>query len=63
MHPGFCRELELLSSRYNQDLLGASLLAEIGMSGNTLEQAKVCAETLAEGILALSGGSRAAGAE
>lgn len=63
LHPGFCRDLELLSSRYNQDLLGASLLAEIGMSGNTLEQAKVCAETLAEGILALSGGSRAAGAE
>lgn len=63
MYPGFCREVELLSSRYNQDLLGASLLVEIGMSGNTLEQAKVCAETLAEGILAISGGTRAAAEE
>ena len=56
-YPGLCRPINLVSSRYNQDLSTGSLLVEVGTAGNTREQALAAAEYLAEGILALEKGA------
>lgn len=54
---GICRNINLRSQRFNQDLSGGSLLVEIGASGNTKEEALRSAEILAQGILSLAHGS------
>lgn len=56
-HPGLCRPVKLVDSRYNQDLSTGALLVEVGMAGNTHTEALRAAEYLAEGILALAQGA------
>ena len=56
-HPGLCRPIKLVTSRYNQDLSTGALLIEVGTAGNTHTQALRAAEYLAEGILALAKGA------
>ena len=56
-YPGLCRPVKLVDSRYNQDLCPGALLVEVGMAGNTHDEALRAAELLAEGILSLAGGA------
>lgn len=56
-YPGLCRPVKLVDSRYNQDLCSGALLVEVGMAGNTHDEALRAAELLAEGILSLAGGA------
>jgi len=56
--PGICRNLNLRSQRFNQDLSVGSLLVEVGASGNTHAQALKAAEMLAKAVLSLSLGSK-----
>ena len=56
-HPGLCRPIKLVTSRYNQDLSTGALLIEVGTAGNTHAQALRTAQYLAEGILALAKGA------
>ena len=56
--PGICRNLNLRTQRFNQDLSVGSLLIEVGASGNTHAQALKAAEVLAKGILSLAHGSK-----
>lgn len=56
--PGICRNLNLRTQRFNQDLSVGSLLVEVGASGNTHAQALKAAEVLAKGILSLAHGSK-----
>lgn len=56
-HPGLCRPVKLVDSRYNQDLSTGALLVEVGMAGNTHPEALRAAQFLAEGILALADGA------
>lgn len=56
-YPGLCRPVELVESRYNQDLCDGTLLVEVGMAGNTHDEALRAAELLAEGILSLAHGA------
>lgn len=56
-HPGLCRPVKLVTSRYNQDLSTGALLVEVGTAGNTHAEALAAAEYLAEGILALANGA------
>lgn len=55
--PGICRDINLRSQRFNQDLSSGALLIEVGASGNTQQQALHAAEILAQGILSLAHGS------
>lgn len=55
--PGICRDINLRSQRFNQDLSPGALLVEVGTSGNTHQEALRSAEILAEGILSLAHGS------
>lgn len=55
--PGICRNLNLRTQRFNQDLSVGSLLVEVGASGNTHAQALKAAEMLAKAILSLAHGS------
>ena len=48
--PRLCRPVYLKSSTYNQELAPYSLLLEIGSSGNSLEEAKRAAVTVAKGL-------------
>lgn len=57
MYPGLCRPVKLVDSRYNQDLSEGTLLVEVGMAGNTHQEALRAAELLAEGILSLAQGA------
>ncbi|MBE7002632.1 MAG: hypothetical protein E7421_08120 [Ruminococcaceae bacterium] len=57
--PGICRNINLRSQRFNQDLSPGSMLIEVGASGNTQEEALRTAELLAQGILSLAHGSSA----
>ena len=57
MYPGLCKPINLVTSRYNQDLSTGALLVEVGTAGNTHTQALAAAEYLAEGILALANGA------
>ena len=56
-YEGLCKPIQLVTSRYNQDLSTGALLIEVGTAGNTHREALTAAECLAEGILALSGGA------
>lgn len=56
--PGICRNINLRSQRFNQDLGGSALLVEIGASGNTQQEALRAAEVLANGIISLAHGSK-----
>ncbi len=56
--PGICRNINLRSQRFNQDLSSGALLVEIGTSGNSRQEALLAAEVLAEGILSLAHGSK-----
>lgn len=56
-NPGICRNLVLTYSRYNQHLSPGALLVEVGAAGNTLDEALVAANALAEGIIALFQGT------
>lgn len=56
-NPGICRDLNLTYHRYNQHLGEYALLIEIGAAGNTLEEAALAAEKLAEAIIELKIGS------
>ena len=55
--PGLCRPIQLVASRYNQDLSTGALLVEVGTAGNSREEALLAAEYLAEGILSLANGA------
>lgn len=56
--PGICRDLNLRSQRFNQDLSAGSLLVEVGASGNTYQEAMGAAQMLADAILSLAHGSK-----
>ena len=56
-HQGLCRPINLVTSRYNQDLCTGALLVEVGTAGNTRAEALAAAEYLAEGILCLAKGA------
>ena len=56
--PGICRNLNLRSQRFNQDLSAGSLLVEVGASGNTRAQALNAAQALAQAVLSLAHGSK-----
>ena len=49
-YPGLMRPLNLRTERFNQDLAPMALLVEVGASGNTLQEAKLAAETFAEAL-------------
>ena len=55
--PGLCKPINLVTSRYNQDLSTGALLVEVGTAGNTRAEALAAAEHLAQGILALENGA------
>ena len=56
-YPGLCRPLGCRTERFNQDLSTGALLVEIGAAGDTLEEALVTVEALAEAISALALGT------
>lgn len=56
--PGICRNVNLRTQRFNQDLSPGALLVEVGASGNTYAEALGAANILAEAILTLSHGSQ-----
>lgn len=56
-YEGLCKPINLVTSRYNQDLSTGALLVEVGTAGNTHAEALAAAELLAEGILALENGA------
>lgn len=56
--PGICRNINLRSQRFNQDLSPGTLLIEMGSSGNSRQEALRSAEVLAEAIISLAHGSR-----
>ena len=55
--PGICRNINLRSQKFNQDLSPGTLLVEVGAAGNTHAQALRAAEVLADGIGRLAHGS------
>lgn len=57
VNPGICRPINFTYHRYNEHLGGHALLIEIGAAGNTLPQAKLAANALADAIIALSNGT------
>ncbi len=56
-NPGICRPINFTYHRYNEHLGGHALLIEIGAAGNTLPQAKLAANALADALIALSNGT------
>ncbi|MBR2937186.1 MAG: stage II sporulation protein P [Oscillospiraceae bacterium] len=55
--PGICRNINLRTQRFNQDLSPGALLIEVGSSGNSRQEALRSAGVLAEAILSLAHGS------
>lgn len=55
--PGICRNINLRTQRFNQDLSPGAMLVEVGASGNTRQEALRAAEILAKGIISLAHGS------
>lgn len=56
-HPGICRPINFTHYRYNQHLGGRALIIEVGAAGNTLPQAKLAVNALADAIITLSNGT------
>lgn len=56
-NPGITRAVNLTKYRYNMDLSPGSLLVEVGGAGNTLQEALIAANALAQAILTLAHGS------
>lgn len=56
--PGICRNMNLRSQRFNQDLLAGTLLVEVGAAGNTRAEALTAVEVLAQAILDLALGTQ-----
>lgn len=52
-NPGVCRNLCLAYQRFNQHFTPGALLVEVGAAGNTLDEALIAANALADGIIAL----------
>ncbi len=57
--PGICRNINLRSQKFNQDLSPGTLLVEVGSAGNTHQQALDAVKVLADGICQLAHGSTA----
>ncbi len=57
MAPGITRPMILRSQRFNQDMTPGSLLIEVGAAGNSHDEARLAAQTLARAIVALSQGA------
>ena len=55
--PGICRPINFRTERFNQDLSTGALIIEVGANGNTLEEAMVAAQALAQGIADLANGT------
>lgn len=55
--PEICRPIYVRTSRFNQDLSTGALLIEVGAAGNTLSEALLATEILAQGILSLAHGA------
>ena len=55
--PEVCRPLQLRTSRFNQDLSPGALLVEVGAAGNTMSEALLATDILAQGIIALTYGA------
>ena len=55
--PGICRNINLRSQRFNQDLGSGMLLVEVGAAGNTREEALTAVEVLAQALLDLAKGT------
>ncbi len=55
--PGICRNINLRSQKFNQDLSPNTLLVEVGSAGNSHDEALRAAEILASGITQLAYGS------
>ncbi len=51
--PGLCRDVDLRTERFNQDLSSGALLIEMGAAGNTMTQVLRSAEVLAEAVAEL----------
>lgn len=60
-YPGICRPISFRTERFNQDLSAGALLIEVGAAGDTLEEALVAVQALAEGIGDLAAGTVTAG--
>ena len=57
-YPGITRMVNLTKYRYNMDLSPGSLLVEVGGAGNTLQEALIAANVLAQSIVTLAHGSQ-----
>ena len=55
--PGICRNINLRSQKFNQDLSPGTLLVEVGSAGNAHDEAMRAVEILASGITQLAHGS------
>ena len=55
---GVCRNINLRTQRFNQDLMPNMLLVEVGAAGNTRAEALTAVEVLAQAILELSHGTQ-----
>ena len=55
--PEICRPVYIRTSRFNQDLSPGALLVEVGAAGNTLDEALLATDILAQGIIALAHGA------
>lgn len=53
-NPGISRPINLRSERFNMDMTAGSLLIEVGAAGDTLSQAKIAANALAQAIVTLA---------
>lgn len=58
-NPGICRPINFTYHRYNQHLGPHALIVEVGAAGNTLPQAKLAANALADAIISLANGTDA----
>ncbi len=56
-NPGISRPISLRRERFNMDLTSGSLLIEVGAAGDTLEEARIAADALAQAIVALADGA------
>lgn len=55
-HPGICRAVNFRAQRFNQDLSPGAMIVEVGAAGDTLEEALVATEALAQSIITLASG-------